>query len=464
MKTTQTEKRTCIAVGELSPPSEPQTAKQHYTQKIGIFLSDNFKSITADIRSVFPRPHIHKKSYTSPDRRITYVKIAAAAARTMSAGVGTAAAVIAFFTVFSIYFTPCYEFTANGAAVGYSEDIGLYAAALGEVNASLSQNGESAPLIDENVSVSRTIKRRSELTDKTRLKENISALSSLMTKAYVLIADGREVAGFDSEESLNKAIKNFSDSVSPQESEITILNKISCENRYIPTFKMAGENINDVLGSENGIQVQSVKTVTYNEIIPYTVCEENDNTLYQGEKSVKTVGVDGVKTITAAVTAVNAAETDRKIISEQITSEPVNEVILIGTKHKPTGKGSGEFLFPAAGTISSPFGERWNRQHKGMDIANSTGTDIKAADEGVVTFSGTMNGYGNIIILDHNNGYTTYYGHCSKLFAGKGKIVEKGELIAAMGSTGNSTGPHLHFEIRKNNEPVNPEKYVNINN
>lgn len=122
-------------------------------------------------------------------------------------------------------------------------------------------------------------------------------------------------------------------------------------------------------------------------------------------------------------------------------------------------------VVPAQGNISSRYGAREairDHTHQGLDIAAKTGTPIKAAAEGEIIFSGTMGGYGNLIIIDHGNGIKTYYGHCSKLYKKKGSIVKAGDKIAAVGSTGNSTGPHLHFEIRKNGVYVNPAKYLFI--
>lgn len=96
----------------------------------------------------------------------------------------------------------------------------------------------------------------------------------------------------------------------------------------------------------------------------------------------------------------------------------------------------------------------------GMDIAASNGTDIKAAADGTITYSGWMGGYGNLVIISHGNGIQTYYGHCSKLYASVGETVKAGDVIAAVGSTGNSTGNHLHFEIRKNGTQINPQIYL----
>jgi len=118
---------------------------------------------------------------------------------------------------------------------------------------------------------------------------------------------------------------------------------------------------------------------------------------------------------------------------------------------------------PVSGNITSRYGaveSIRDHTHAGLDIAAPAGTAIKSAAAGTVSYSGWMGGYGYLIIIDHENGVQTYYGHCSKLYAKEGETVEAGNQIAAVGSTGNSTGNHLHFEIRVNGSQVNPQKYL----
>lgn len=118
---------------------------------------------------------------------------------------------------------------------------------------------------------------------------------------------------------------------------------------------------------------------------------------------------------------------------------------------------------PVSGIISSRFGVRSSIRssaHTGLDIATSTGTPVKAAAAGTVTFAGWKGSYGNLMVITHSNGVQTYYGHCSKLYLSAGATVSQGQTIAAVGSTGNSTGPHLHFEIRVNGIAYNPQNYL----
>ena len=118
---------------------------------------------------------------------------------------------------------------------------------------------------------------------------------------------------------------------------------------------------------------------------------------------------------------------------------------------------------PVSGIITSRFGSRESIRsyaHTGLDIAAPYGTPIKAAAKGTVKWSGYKGSYGNLVIIDCGNGVEMYYGHCSKLYATVGEEVEPGDVIGAVGSTGNSTGNHLHFEIRVNGTQVNPQNYI----
>ncbi|MBD2449413.1 peptidoglycan DD-metalloendopeptidase family protein [Nostoc sp. FACHB-152] len=129
-------------------------------------------------------------------------------------------------------------------------------------------------------------------------------------------------------------------------------------------------------------------------------------------------------------------------------------------------RGTGMFTYPSNAPTSSPFGWRmhpvlgYRRFHAGLDFAASYGSTIRAADSGTVIFAGWYGGYGRAVIIDHGNGLTTLYGHTSELFVSEGQGVQRGQAIAAVGSTGLSTGPHLHFEVRRHGTPVNPADYL----
>ncbi|MGD1914472.1 MAG: murein hydrolase activator EnvC family protein [Rivularia sp. (in: cyanobacteria)] len=149
------------------------------------------------------------------------------------------------------------------------------------------------------------------------------------------------------------------------------------------------------------------------------------------------------------------AEEKARIAAAKARSKPRNFV-----------RGSGIMSLPSDGYISSPYGWRTHpllgrrRLHTGMDFAAGYGSTIRAADSGTVLYSGWYGGYGKTVIINHGKGITTLYGHGSKLYVKSGQSVKRGQAISAVGSTGLSTGPHLHFEVRKNGTPVNPANYL----
>lgn len=144
----------------------------------------------------------------------------------------------------------------------------------------------------------------------------------------------------------------------------------------------------------------------------------------------------------------------------EILDQGESERIVVGTKKLPPKAATGKFRSPTTGRLTSGYGARWGTMHNGIDIANSYGTPIYAADGGTVRTACWQGGFGNLIIIDHGNGFETYYGHSSKILVCDGQKVAKGEKISLMGSTGNSTGSHVHFEIRKNGTPQNPYNYI----
>jgi len=118
------------------------------------------------------------------------------------------------------------------------------------------------------------------------------------------------------------------------------------------------------------------------------------------------------------------------------------------------------FIWPCDGIVVSGFGMRWGRMHEGIDIGCAYGTPNRAAASGTVIYSGWLGGYGNLIVVDHGNGLSTAYAHASSLLVGVGQSVSQGETVSLVGSTGNSSGPHLHFEVRVNGQAVDPLFYL----
>ncbi|GAB2046238.1 hypothetical protein AGATL06_27370 [Agathobaculum sp. TL06] len=210
------------------------------------------------------------------------------------------------------------------------------------------------------------------------------------------------------------------------------------------------------------LDVTATRSVTYTEEIPYeTITRENDQ-LDQTYRATVQEGCAGEAVVTAEIETVDGQEHGRTILARTVLSDARNEIVEVGTRN--VGIGTGEFAVPLTSyTFTSAFKWRWGRLHGGVDLAVEEGTPVYAADNGkVIVAEDSGNGYGSYIILDHQNGFKTLYGHNSELLVSVGDVVAKGDRIALSGNTGNSTGPHLHFEIQVNDEKVDPQQYLTL--
>lgn len=218
--------------------------------------------------------------------------------------------------------------------------------------------------------------------------------------------------------------------------------------------------------TEPYLSVMTTHYETYDQDIERQIVYTYNHKIESGCESLKQSGSAGFENVTALVTEINGVESSRSIISRTVLEEMVPRIFEVGTlpneyleENPEVVEALGTMCWPVdGGYVSSLFGWRsWDRSsHKGLDIAAKRGTEIYAAADGVVTFSGTKSTYGKLVIIDHGNGYETYYSHQSKLACEKGDVVKKGDLIGYVGMTGTASGNHLHFEIRYDNDRIDP--------
>ena len=169
----------------------------------------------------------------------------------------------------------------------------------------------------------------------------------------------------------------------------------------------------------------------------------------------------GRRTILARVrTSRNAAEEDLAAMEREQSKIRSQLAAAPGVKAGPIRRGSGRLIYPFSGTLTSPFGPRWGRLHAGVDMAAAMGTPIRAAASGRVAIAGPTGGYGNYTCIQHAGSMSTCYAHQSRIGVSVGQSVSQGQVIGAVGSTGNSTGPHAHFEVRIGGNPVDPMGYL----
>jgi len=165
---------------------------------------------------------------------------------------------------------------------------------------------------------------------------------------------------------------------------------------------------------------------------------------------------------------VDARETREEYLEEVSALAEQSATLAAAIRDAQAGAGStgtgvpsaAGFIWPVNGPVVSGYGWRWGRMHEGIDIAASSGTPIWAAAAGTVIYAGWLGGYGNLVVVDHGNGLSTAYAHASAILVGVGQQVSQGETVSLVGSTGNSSGPHLHFEVRVNGAAVDPLLYL----
>ena len=196
------------------------------------------------------------------------------------------------------------------------------------------------------------------------------------------------------------------------------------------------------------------------ETIVFETEISEDANLPKGEEEVSQKGQNGEKLVNYVTYNENGTEVKRETVKEEVVKAPVKEIIIKGTKVIPS-RGTGDLAWPAVGGyISSGLGQRWGKLHKGIDIARPSDRTIKAADNGKVISAGSDGGYGNKVVIDHNNGITTLYAHLDSISVSVGQVVSQGQKIGVMGTTGNSTGVHLHFEVYENGSLKNPVDFL----
>ncbi|MBS4223862.1 peptidoglycan DD-metalloendopeptidase family protein [Lederbergia citrea] len=220
-----------------------------------------------------------------------------------------------------------------------------------------------------------------------------------------------------------------------------------------------GQEINTVV-TEPLVHVVVEREMYEEEAVPFEREVIEDSSMPKGDTKEKQTGKNGTSGFTYKVIEQNGEQTSKKTIKEETIEKPVKQIVVKGTKVIPS-RGTGKFTWPAnGGYVSSKMGMRWGKLHKGIDIAGPSNYTIKAADHGIVVSAGWNNGgYGNKIVIDHQNGYQTIYAHLKSISVSAGQKVEKGSAIGIMGSTGDSTGIHLHFEVYKNGSMQNPLNY-----
>lgn len=421
-----------------------------------------------------------------------------------------------FFSLFTWGTTVIYD----GQELGTVPSASAASTAVLEVEQEVSTVlGDSFTLDESLVSYSSGLVERRSMVDTATMESTLSDELDLTTYAYSLYVDGECIGSNESKEALEALLDQIkSPYLNENTQSIKFLEDVEIRGGYVATEDLSnlgdivlklnatksgevvytvqagdiwgriaqnygmttselaelnpGFDVNKIqIGDEilisNAVPYLTIQVTQYEYYeaqIPYEVEYIDDASMWEGDTSVVSKGVYGTADTTALVTYVNSEEIERTIVDQVTTAEPVSEVQRRGTAERPSWAPTGSFRWPTNGTVTSRYGYRnifgGTSFHSGLDIANRTGTDIVAADGGVVTYAGWMSGYGYLVRIDHQNGYETYYGHNSRMLVSVGDKVFKGQHIAEMGATGRVTGTHCHFEVRYNGETRNPLNYL----
>lgn len=356
---------------------------------------------------------------------------------------------------------PGMRVTLNGCTIGYVANAEEASQAADALEQSVSAfTGEAYNLSDELV-LTPALALSSQFSTE---KETLSALAEAaddVNMLAVLTVDGKTVGACETADEVQQALDaELNRYKTGKDDTARFLEDVNVSLTPAPSDAMiSAEELQSKLESGHSLQVEVTSTQSYTEAIPHeTLWVENDQ-MDQNTTQVILNGTDGEAKVEAQVVSVNGVETTRTVVSRAVLSRATNAVVAVGTRN--IGIGTGQLMIPLTSyRFTSGFKYRDDHWHKGVDLATEIGSPVYAADNGKVIVSEWSDSYGNYIILDHGNGLKTLYAHNSALLVHVGDVVAKGTQIALSGNTGNSTGPHVHFEVHINGIAVNPELYL----
>ena len=312
----------------------------------------------------------------------------------------TSIGIIIIMSIVIIKYKPAYKVTLSGENLGYITEKNIVE---DNINEYINNKQGCVSFVEINEMPTYELKFVSRNTESVeneifaKVKEN----SIVTYKTYAITLDGEEKFEVESEEEATKIVNQIKEGVAE---EISL--GLGIIEKYSNELNLTSEDV--VIASLN--ETKQIKVDEYNKI-------------KAAEEAAKA----------------KAAATNKQVLT-QLASLGLNR--------------------PVSGIITSRYGARSRGFHTGLDIATSLGTNINSIAGGTVTYAGWKGSYGNLIIIDHGNGVESYYAHCNAIYASVGQTVDSSTVIGAVGSTGNSTGPHLHLEIRLNGTTLNPQAYL----
>lgn len=402
--------------------------------------------------------------------------------------------------------TLCYAVSADGVRpLAFVQGAETYQAAVAQVEDQVSQILQADYDYAQPAIMALTIAPKDSIQDPQQLTDRLMETVDQVKAEYILTIDGRPVAACASRQAIDRALWTVKERYrTPNTVAAYFGSTVAVEEGYLPAdtevldtealvqrltqpsgqVRQAVDRLAQALAGEREehalpaaapagdqtaapwqedqplLAVRTVEEVTYTQPVEPETQEIPDDSLLVGQRQTIREGAAGVAEITDRVTYTMGQEQSRETMSVNLLTQPTPTQVAVGTAQGAEGA-RGRFLWPLSGRISSPFGDRTifggESFHRGLDIAAPSGTPITASAAGQVIWAGAKGTYGNLVKLDHGNGYVTYYAHCSSLLVEEGDWVAQGQTIALVGSTGRSTGPHCHFELLWQGELLDPQ-------
>ena len=377
--------------------------------------------------------------------------------------------IVSVVSLYSAGVRVSYDVIFEGEKIAHIDSIDVYKAAknmsLSEI---ITENSEQIRLAK--VRLKPVLSFKTEKTTVEALSTSILENSSSVSSAFaVALNDTDKIYVNDKtsvEQLINQRLHSFD--IEGLECQSQLADKLEFRTVYLDNSMLSTETEIENLVNNLNVITTATSVTTYET--PYKTVYKETSSKYQGYSAVTTKGVNGVNKVTKTTKYLNGVVAEEPTVTDVRVTEVVDKVITTGTGSKPSASFTApvaldSYLWPVnvPWRITSYWGD--SRGHKGLDIARSYsidsihGADILASKSGTVTKSRYNGGYGYMVEIDHGDGTKTRYAHCSKLIYKEGSYVTRGTVIAKVGNSGNSSGPHLHFEILVNGTQVNPENY-----
>ncbi|MEE1018542.1 MAG: peptidoglycan DD-metalloendopeptidase family protein [Acutalibacteraceae bacterium] len=363
--------------------------------------------------------------------------------------------------------TLAYEMKYSGRTVGYALDEQSATKALDIANSRVSGNSQ----MTEKPEICVTLVSSDKISSADALSRNIIRTSNEVYDGVGVYVNDVFLFAVDSSEIIDNALENVCSSAKAASGtdNAEIIDDIKTESGLFCEGDFVDEDSAEKQLMSGAISIKTVKVEKIKETIKHKTVTAKDNTKSTNYRRVLVKGEDGITEKTVTTEYINGVKQNSVTSKAVVVKSAVDEQVVVGTRKISTTVkviASERMSWPLnGGYISQYFGATDTNPygHTGLDIAANWGTPIYSASSGTVTEVVYSNsGYGNRFKVDCGNGIVLLYAHCSEINVAKGDVVNAGEMIATVGSTGNSTGPHLHFEVRKNGAKVDPSPYLGL--